>query len=95
MFEKAISTFLALFALYVIATSAYSMSLPEKEYSFTHTVVAGDTVWGIAEKHYPKRTRLSFNEFYCACGESVKVQNGGSVDLLPGQELVITYKDKL
>lgn len=95
MFQKAINTFFILFALYILATGAYSMSLTEREYSFTHTVVAGDTVWGIADKNYPKQTHLSFNEFYHACSQSVRAQNGGNLKLRPGQVLTITYKDKL
>lgn len=95
MFQKVINAFFILVCFGCLASGLYGMSLTEREYSFTHTVTANDTVWDIADKNYPKQTYLSFNEFYHACSESVKAQNGGSVNLRPGQVLVIKYKDKL
>lgn len=92
---RIIATTLALMTAGVIASGVYGLTLAEREHSFTHTVAAGDTVWDIADRNYPKQTYLSFNEFYFMVCQSVKAQNGGDVVLQPGQVLVIKYKDKL
>ena len=56
---------------------------------------AYDSVWGIANKHYPAQTRLSFGDFWCVVEDSIKAQNNGSTIIQPGQKYVITWKDKI
>ena len=83
----------------IIANTAYDfvcdLFKPEVERSINYTVQVGDSVWGIANKHYPAQTRLSFGDFWCVVEDSIKAQNNGSTIIHPGQRYVITWKHKI
>ena len=80
MLDRIIRRLLMLAVAGIIANTAYDfvcdLFKPEVECSINYTVQVGDSVWGIANKHYP-------------------AQNNGSTIIQPGQNYVITWKDKI
>lgn len=80
-------------AAWIIGQAVYMWALPWQERSFTHIVRRGDTVWSIADRHFPDKSALSFQEFEHEVQKQAESQLG-SVDLKPGDKIKVVWQDK-
>lgn len=79
---------------YIVVSTVYGLMLPTEEKNFTHVVSSGETVWGIANKYYPERSKMSFDEFYCEVRNQVRGQIG-TLNVKPGQVIKVTWEDRV
>ncbi len=103
MFDKALKT--AAFALMLVSAVYVSGWAAQAAYdtfggfvdrqtltqnSLTHTVQSGDTLYGIAERYYPKNEgKMSFAEFYYYVREANPSANRRF--LQPGEVVTVNY----
>lgn len=79
---------IALFCLLLMAVACFLVGYTTTEYTMhrvTHTVVAGDTLWGIATSYFDRQDRFDhFGEFVY----SIQVENSSPL-LHVGDEVIV------